>query len=295
MDDRFMDSFYLIPNHLKPACENYAQKIAAYLREKGKKCVIDPSLPGGETNLPQPSGRGTAVSDRIGQDVEAVLVLGGDGTLLRACRNLVDRDLPLMGINMGTLGYHTEIELCNVYPALDRLIDGDFFTEERMMLSGSVYREKERIYEDIALNDIVIARHGRLRVIDFKIYVNRIFLCAYRADGIIISTATGSTGYSLSAGGPIVSPDARLMVMTPIAPHTMNSRPIVLPDDVEVTVEVAGRSMTEKDGEEVTFDGAASLRLRMGDTIRVNRSQRQTKLIRINKTSFVEILRRKMN
>ena len=132
-------------------------------------------------------------------------------------------------------------------------------------------------------------------MVDFNIYVDGAFLCSYRADGIILSTATGSTGYTLSAGGPIVAPDAFLILLTALAPHTLGSRTIVLPDHVEVMTQVGGRSLTEKDGAEVTFDGDTVLSLKTGDQIRVSRADRQTRLVKIDNTSFVEILRRKMN
>ena len=285
-----MNTFYIIPNYMKESCMEYALKIRYYLEGKGKRCFIQPA--------PQESkGRRQIYTDaaQVPADTDVVLVLGGDGTLLHSSRDLVDLNVPLLGINMGTMGYLAEIEVSGVFAALDRLISGDYFLEDRMMLSGSVHRQGEVLFSDKALNDIVINRKGRLRVVDFRIYVNRTFLCAYRADGIILATATGSTGYSLSAGGPIVSPDARLMLMTPVAPHTLNSRPIILPDDVEVSVEVVGQSKKCMEGAEVIFDGDTSMSLKEGDTIHVKRSSRMTRLVKINNTSFVEILRRKMN
>ena len=285
-----MNTFYVIPNYMKASCLEYAQKISRYLTDKGKRCYIQP-------RSDESSGKRHIYTDasQVPSDTDVVLVLGGDGTLLHTSRDLIDLNIPLLGINMGTLGYLAEIEVSGVFEALDRLISGEYTIEERMMLSGSVHRGEENLFSDKALNDIVINRKGPLRVVDFRIYVNRAFLCSYRADGIILSTATGSTGYSLSAGGPIVSPDARLMIMTPVAPHTLNSRPIILPDDVEVSVEVGGQSMKGMEGAEVIFDGDTSMSLREGDTILVKRSSRTTRLVKINNTSFVEILRRKMN
>ena len=163
------------------------------------------------------------------------------------------------------------------------------------MLTGTASRGEQILVQDIALNDIVISRRGHLRVVDFRIYVDDSFLCSYRADGIILSTATGSTGYSLSAVGPIVSPTANLMLLTAIAPHTLNSRTIVLPDDVTVTVEFSGEETACLDGAEVIFDGDTSKELHSGDRIRIRRSGSSTKLIKLQQTSFVEILRKKMN
>ena len=148
---------------------------------------------------------------------------------------------------------------------------------------------------DIALNDIVITRNGRLRVVDFNVYVDGAFLSSFTADGIIISTPTGSTGYNLSVGGPIVAPEASLMLLTAIAPHTLNSRPIVLPDDVEIAIEIGTSHGTDIDGAEATFDGDTSVKLNAGDRVVIHRSSREALMIKTKNTSFLEILREKMS
>lgn len=150
--------------------------------------------------------------------IHSALLYWGDGTLLQAARDVVHLDIPLLGINLGTLGFLAEVDKNSVYPALDRLLSDDYELEDRMMLEGKIYRGEELIGKDIALNDIVIGREGHLRVIRFKNYVNDAYMNSYNADGIIISTPTGSTGYSLSAGGPVVSPSASMMIMTPSLP-----------------------------------------------------------------------------
>ena len=232
----------------------------------------------------------------IPRGTECVLVLGGDGTLLQAARDLVDLSLPLLGINMGKLGYLAEIELGGVFEALERLVHNSCSVEKRMMLEGDVYRGDELIKSDISLNDIVICRRGRLRIISFQIYVDGAFLCSYQADGIIIATPTGSTGYSLSAGGPIVSPDASLILLTAIAPHTISSRPVILPERVEITVELTDtQSASDEALAEVNFDGDTVLPLQAGDRVKIRRAAREAKLVRVYHTSFVEILRNKMN
>ena len=285
-----MDSFYVITNHVKDPNLEKTNLIKNYLEEKGKICYVQDS--GG-----QEEDRRYKYTDasRIPADVECVLVLGGDGTLLQASRDLVDTGIPLLGINMGTLGYLAEIEHQGIREALDKLIAGEFTTEKRMMIAGSVYQNGKKLMEDLALNDIVIGRRGRLRVVDFNIYVDDVFLCSYRADGIIISTPTGSTGYSLSAGGPIVSPDASLMLLTAIAPHTLNSRTIVLPDDVEIAIEIGTSHGTDIDGAEATFDGDTSVKLNAGDRVVIHRSNREALMIKTKNTSFLEILREKMS
>lgn len=285
-----MNNFYIITNHIKDPDLEETNLIKNYLEEKGKVCYVQDSGS-------RKDDRRYKYTDAAGipEDVECVLVLGGDGTLLQASRDLVDTGLPLLGINLGTLGYLAEIEHQNIRAALDQLMAGAFTIEKRMMLAGAVYQNGKKLMENMALNDIVIGRRGRLRVVDFNIYVDDVFLCAYRADGIIISTPTGSTGYSLSAGGPIVAPEASLMLLTAIAPHTLNSRTIVLPDDVKITVELGSSNLLENEGAEVTFDGDTSMKLNVGSSIEVTRSEKSTRLTKINHTSFVEILRRKMN
>ena len=234
-------------------------------------------------------------AQHVSDEVECVLVLGGDGTLLQAARDLVDRSIPLLGINMGTLGYLAEIDRKNIFPALDKLIGGEYTVEHRMMLTGTAFHQSRRMLADIALNDIVISRNGRLRVVDFNVYVDGAFLSSYTADGIIISTPTGSTGYNLSVGGPIVAPEASLILLTAIAPHTLNSRPIVLPDFVEITIEIGTNHGTDIDGAEATFDGDTSVKLSSSDRIVITRSMREALMIKTKNTSFLEILREKMS
>ena len=284
-----MDKFYIITNHLKDPQLETTNVIKNYLEEKGKVCYVQDS---GEPE----NGRPYKYTDasRIPADVECVLVLGGDGTLLQASRDLVDTSLPLLGINMGTLGYLAEIEHQNVQAALDKLMAGDYTMEERMMITGSAYHHNKLLLEDMALNDIVIGRRGRLRAVDFNIYVDEVYLCSYRADGIIISTPTGSTGYSLSAGGPIVSPDASLILLTALAPHTLVSRTIVLPDNVSVTVEICGSADPSETAAEISFDGDTYLDIACGEKITVAKTQQKTHFIKLNHTSFVTNLREKL-
>ena len=285
-----MNTFYVITNYQKDPDSETAGFIKNYLESKGKKCYIqqkeeDPCL--GNYKYTD--------AGRIPDGVECVLVLGGDGTLLQAARDLVDRSLPLLGINMGTLGYLAEIDRKNIQPALDLLIEGKYCVERRMMIRGVAYHQNKKLLGDIALNDIVISRNGRLRVVDFNVYVDGVFLSSYTADGIMISTPTGSTGYNLSVGGPIVAPQASLMLLTAIAPHTLNSRPIVLTDNVEIMIEINSRHSTDVDGAEATFDGDTSVKLNSGDKIVISKSECQALMVKTKNTSFLEILREKMN
>lgn len=232
--------------------------------------------------------------NQIPRDVECVIVLGGDGTLLQAARDVVSRQIPLLGINLGTLGYLAEIDSGSIEPALNHLIADEYTVEKRMMLNGKVFHRGKMVAEDVALNDIVIGRDGPMGVIRFRNYINKEFLNAYTADGIIISTATGSTGYSLSAGGPIVSPETNIMIMTPVSPHTLNTRSIIFPAEDEIEVEVAQGTHRGNGKAVASFDGDTNIAMNVGDRIMIRRSVKDTRIIKISNISFLEVLRTKM-
>lgn len=202
----------------------------------------------------------------------------------------MDKKVQLIGINLGTLGYLTEIEMQTVYPALDKLFADEYTVEERMMLRGSLPNGKE----NIALNDIIVTRYSSLRLISFRVYVNGELLNTYQADGMIISTPTGSTAYNLSAGGPVVEPTASLIVLTPICSHALNTSSIILSVEDEIIIEMGNRRENEVEEAVVAFDGTDVLKVRTGDRIRVKKADETMKLMKINQVSFLETLRRKM-
>ena len=285
-----MNTFYIITNEQKDPGFRVTTQIQKYLSEKGARCLV----PDHTKRHGMVSYKYTDAS-QIPEDTQCVLVIGGDGTLLQASRDLQEKNIPLLGINMGTLGYLAEIEESGVRDALDKLLADEYVVEERMMLEGAAFHNGKQILQDIALNDIVIGRQGRLRILDFRVYVNGEFLNASSADGIILSTPTGSTGYSLSVGGPIVSPEASLILISHIAPHTLNNRSIVLPEDARITVEAAPGHTGAGEGAEVVFDGDTSVHLDVGDTVEIRKSSKVTRLLKINNISFLEVLRKKMN
>ncbi|MCD7841629.1 MAG: NAD(+)/NADH kinase [Lachnospiraceae bacterium] len=291
-----MNVYYVISNELKDPGQETARFIRSYIEERGGTCFLRGGHTAGISAVESPSAQFRYTDARqIPGETQCVLVLGGDGTLLQAARDLVECSIPLLGVNMGTLGYLAEIEKKNIAEALEALLKDKFSIEERMMLSGTALHQNRKLMQDLALNDIVITRSGRMRVVDFNIYVDGVFLNAYSADGIIVSTPTGSTGYSLSAGGPIVAPSASLLLLTAIAPHTLNSRPIVLPGTAEVVIEVASGHVTDIDGAEATFDGDTSVKLNVGDRVVISQAEQKTKLVKMKNTGFLEILREKMN
>ena len=284
-----MEHFYIIANSEKPESVTLRDKIVGYLNRRGKTCSY-------QENAQPSENHAYSFTDpaRVPEDIDAVLVLGGDGTVIQAARDLARRDVPFLGITVGTLGYLTEVEASEYGQALDTLIRGEYYLEKRMMLCGEVFTEEGKTYAGKALNDIVISRQGVLRVVNFQIFVNGRYLNSYNADGMIISTPTGSTGYNLSAGGPIVEPGAEMLLITPICPHTLNARSIVLSghDQVEIVIG-PGRKM-EKDRAVATFDGDTEIGLVSGERVKIRRSIHATKLIKLNDQSFLEVLSRKL-
>ena len=237
-----MDKFYIITNSDKDKDLEFTGQIVEYLKANGRKCMVQ------QAERKQEGAYHYTNPALIPEDTECILVLGGDGTLLQAARDVVHREIPMLGVNLGTLGFLAEVDKQSVYSALDKLMEDDYEIEERMMLTGTVWRDGKIIGRDVALNDIVIGRDGHLRVVRFKNYVNDVYLNSYNADGIIISTPTGSTGYSLSCGGPIVAPNGSMTLMTPIAPHTLNTRSIIFPAEDVITVEIGeGRRRSYSD------------------------------------------------
>ena len=228
------------------------------------------------------------------EKADCMIVLGGDGTMLQASRDMTGLDIPMIGVNLGTLGYMTQIETGNLEEALERLVNGDFQIESRMMLNARIVRNGIVREENWALNDVVIARSGSIKIIKYNIYVNGQFLNNYSADGVIVTTPTGSTGYNLSAGGPIVEPKARLIMLTPICPHTLNQRSIILSAEDVVEIEIPEGRDGQKQMVQASFDGDGGVCMCTGDRIRIVKSDKVLKMIQLNQVSFLEVLHRKM-
>lgn len=284
-----MDKFYIITNSAKDKKQEFTDEIVKYLRNHGRQCQVQ---------LAERKKEGAyhyTNPDLIPEGTQCLLVLGGDGTLLQAARDVVHREIPMLGINLGTLGFLAEVDRQSVYQALDQLMADDYEIEERMMLTGTVWRGDTIIGRDVALNDIVIGREGPLRVVRFKNYVNDVYLNSYNADGIIISTPTGSTGYSLSCGGPIVAPNGAMTLMTPIAPHTLNTRSIIFPAEDVITVELGKGRRQDTERGLASFDGDTVIPMVTGDRIVIERASVSSRILKLNHLSFVEVLRQKMH
>jgi NAD+ kinase len=235
--------------------------------------------------------RGVPMSEsEIYQTSDMLLILGGDGTLLRAARKAAPYRLPILGVNMGRLGFLTEIEVSDISEAIDALVNHRYTIESRMMLKACVIRNNRPCCEFNALNDIAIAKSSFARMIHLNVFINGEFVNHYPADGLLVSSPTGSTAYSLSAGGPIINPGMKCLLITPISPHTLSSRPIVTDSDDCVVV-----SLVDKNRDILlTIDGQEGIPLLEGDVVSIMKSQLETQLIKINKRSFFKLLRDKL-
>jgi len=280
-----MKKFFVITNLNKDKNLEITKKIQSYLELKGAKCQIFSE----DLSLEE-----TRCKEDIPFDTECVMVLGGDGTMLQAARENQNSDIPMIGINMGTKGYLTEIEVGSLESAIDSLILGEYHIESRMMLDGVVCKAGEKKQPMCALNEIAITRKGSLAVIHYNVYVNGKLLKVYSGDGIMVSTPTGSTGYNLSAGGPIASPQSELMLITPICPHTFNTRTVILsPNDV-VEIEIADGRDGKAQEVEVNFDGNYKENLYSGDRVVIKKATATTKIVKLSEESFLEVLHSKM-
>lgn len=274
-----MERFYIITNDGKDPDHIVTGHVKEIL-EAAEKTIY----------LCQKDEKNRIVKSLIPPQIDCAIVIGGDGSLIEAARALHGRDVPILGINMGTLGFLTEVEVNHIDEALEQILSGNYVLENRMMLEGSLGGGRG----DVALNDIVVTRKGVLRVIHFRLYVNGELLNSYASDGIIISTPTGSTAYNLSAGGPIVEPTASMIVITPICSHALNTSSIVLSAEDEIVIEIGRGRNGNIEEVFTTFDGADMVALKTGDRVTVRRSKDDTKIMKLSKISFLEILRRKM-
>jgi NAD+ kinase len=219
-----------------------------------------------------------------------IVVLGGDGTMLSVARLVGEKGIPILGVNIGGLGFLTAVQKDEIFEVLEKVITGECPVEERIMLSACVFRHSECISEYIAVNDVVVNKGALARIIDLETYIDHKYVATFKADGLIVSTPTGSTAYALSAGGPILYPTLNSIVLAPICPHTLTNRPIVLPDDVRV--EIVLRS--ENEDVFLTLDGQVGFSLRQGDTIEVRKSQYKSKFFIPCERDYFEILRTKL-
>lgn len=279
-----MEKLGIVCNAAKPAAVDAARTLVRELDARGLPVVLTPeaaaALGVADRSRPFPGGWG---------GVDLAIVLGGDGTLLRAAKAASPLGLPVLGVNTGHLGFLTEMEAGELLPSLDGILSGEWQVEERMMLRARVMRRGQEAMEGEALNDAVIARGTLARMVHFTARVGTIPVADYAADGVIVATPTGSTAYSLSAGGPILHPGLSVLLVTPICPHTFNARSLVVPGGEAVTVELhdPGEVLLQLDGQTVGP-------LLPGDEVVVERAPQVARLVRRSPFRFYDVLRRKL-
>jgi len=267
-----------------PEMKSTLQGVVTWLRERTISVLLDTTS---AMLLNEPGG---IQKTKLAGQADVLLVLGGDGTILSAARLAADRSIPILGVNMGGLGFLTEVRLDDLYASLDRVFENDFIIDERLMLQTHVHRHGETVARGIVLNDVVISKGTLARMIELRISIQGQFVTNLRADGLIVGTPTGSTAYSLSAGGPIINPAVQALILTPISPHTLTHRPLIVPENVEVEVTLTSRD----DGAMATLDGQVGIAITQGDTAVIQTTERRTKLIRFPESHYYEVLREKL-
>jgi NAD+ kinase len=276
-------------SHLREAAPHLIS-IEAWLDERRVHAVFETAT---AALIPERPGRVVVDKDELALRVDMVLVLGGDGTLLATAGRIAAAGsrVPILGINFGSLGFLTEVTLPEIYRALESAMAGHAQVEQRLMLHATTERRGTVVSENIAVNDVVITKGARSRMIDLSVWIGDEFVTRVKADGLIVATPTGSTAYNLAVGGPIVRPTVDALVVTPIAPHTLTNRPIVIPSSSIVRVESL---MHDHDEVFATFDGQTALQLQAGDEVRIKPSEGFLRLIRPSTRSYFEILRQKL-
>ena len=274
----------------KPRVDRAAKlvpELIAWLEARGVAVFLDEEAAGYAGRSPELS------RDQVAAHSELLVVLGGDGTLLSAARASLQadegRDLPLFAVNLGGLGFLTAIKIEELYPQLERALRGDFRVARRRMLHVELWRRDQRVASHEALNDVVLTKAEIARMIDLEVHVDNHFVCVYKADGVIVATPTGSTAYSLSAGGPIMFPSVAATAITPICPHTLTNRPVIVPDESEIQMIVLYNSPTY-----MTIDGQVGEILESGDRIVCRRSEHCISLVRPPDLMFFDVLREKL-
>jgi NAD+ kinase len=273
----------LVVNWSKPEAIKVANELVTWFLAKGIQISLQQS-PTNTIENTQVLSRSTACN------VDCILVLGGDGTLLNTAGEYVENSVPLLGINFGQLGFLTSLELSELYVGLNELLSGNFSVEDRMMIEAQVIRKNKVIKSFHALNDIVITKGAFSRIIKLEMYIADQYIDTYPADGLILSTSTGSTAYSLSAGGPIVAPNLEVMLITPICPHTLHSRPMVISPYQEVMISLASTQAEVM----LTVDGQQGFKLDENDIIKIKKAPFKSHIIRFPNRSFFDVLREKL-
>src|SRR3972149_754845 len=267
----------------KPQAVDVSRELISWLKSKDREPVIDETL-GRLLEIP-----GGCSREEVASKSDMLLVLGGDGTLLAAARLAGATGIPILGVNLGSLGFLTEITIGELHPAMEKVLKGEYETEARVMLSARIIRDGKEIAKFTVLNDVFVSRGSTARIIDLETKINGDYVTTYKADGLIMSTPTGSTAYSLSAGGPIIYPSLHAFALTPICPHTLTQRPIIVCDDSVITI-----SILSKEDILITHDGIAGPALHYGDIVEVKKADAVIHLIKSPYRNYYEVLRTKL-
>ncbi len=274
----------LIININRPDAFRVAREVIDWLTKEGDYRLVM------EANAAVAMGYEGLGADPIEmQGVDLILAMGGDGTLLHAVRVIDGKNIPILGINLGSLGFLTEITEKQIYPILKDILHGHYQIEKRMMLNIKVIRHGSAHVRFKALNEAVITESKIARMINLKVSIDSEYLTTYRADGLIISTPTGSTAYSLAAGGPIVVPQLKVLMLTPVCPHTLTARPMIIPESSKITID-----MIALDQSILTIDGQQAYSLKLNDRVEIERAEEETCLIKPQQCGFYEVLRNKL-
>ena len=273
------------PDALKTICE-----LVKWLDERGIELVGGPEIERERIEHETGCAISEVPRDEIAASADLMLVLGGDGTMIATARMVGDREVPVLGVNYGGLGYLAEFRIEELYHALESILSDNFRLDKRVMLDVELKRQDASITRNRVLNDVVINKSALARIIEIEAYLNKHFVNAFRADGLIISTPTGSTAYNLSAGGPVVFPSMNAIVITPICPFTLSNRPIVVPDDAEIEL------ILNTDNEEValTLDGQVGFPLEVRDRVKIHKSRTMFNLVQPSKRNYFDVLRDKL-
>ncbi len=263
-------------------------KIKAYIESRGAACYVLGIRKEGFELMEN----FTDLSD-LPEDVRAVFAFGGDGTIIQAARELSSRNVPIVGVNLGTVGFLAEVEISDIYSAIDAVISGTYKVEERFMIRGRVIKEGKTVYEANALNDIVLARGGLVRAMSLSVHIDGELMNSYYCDGVIVTTPTGSTGYNLSAGGEVIMPNAEVLGIQPICPHSLNSRGVIIPSSSEVNITVEWRKKSEPAEAVVSFDGNKGIILMPGNSVSIVKSSQTVPFLRFNEFKFFDKMREK--
>ncbi len=274
------------------AASEHVSRLGPWLRERGVEAIYERDtamLAGAAAH-----GAKTMTREALPREVDLVIVLGGDGTLLAMAARIAQsgRDIPILGVNFGSLGFLTEIRIDELTPSLERVLDGTASFDERAMLAADAYRKDQQVDSRIVLNDVVFTKAALSRMIELSVSVSGGFVTRVKADGLIIASATGSTAYNLAAGGPIVHPMVDALILTPIAPHTLTNRPVVIPGSATVEVRAHANGATEDVF--VTYDGQSGYPLHEGDSVQVRKSERLLRLVKAPARGYFEVLREKL-